>query len=154
MNDFIKQAYDAGVRQALNDFGLSGGINKTAGDLSPVTVGLASSVLPMGPFIAPVVSSIAAPQDRALSRFGHTLAGGLGGGLGGAFLGSLGGYGVGDLIDMARGEDDGLFADHKYRNMLLPAGALLGGLVGQGVGAGYGQRFSQDRDFDYQRVRD
>jgi hypothetical protein len=154
MRNLIKEAHDAGIRKALNDFGLSGGIDKTAGDVSPVAIGLASGLLPFGPVVAPVVSAMAAPQDRALSRAGSVLAGGLGGGLGGLFLGGLGGAGLGELIDMARDEEEGPFADHKYRNMLTGGGAVLGTLLGQGLGAGLGQSMSQHRDYDYQMVRD
>jgi hypothetical protein len=154
MNAMVKTAYMYGVQAALREYGLEDGLSKTAGDVSPVAVGIASGLLPFGPLVAPVVSAMTAPQDRALSRAGHVLAGSLGGGLGGVFLGGLGGAGLGELIDMARDEEEGLFADHKYRNMLTGGGAILGGMLGQGLGAGLGQSMSQNRDFDYQKVRD
>jgi len=146
MNAMVKTAYMYGVQAALREYGLEDGLSKTAGDLSPTQIGLASSLLPFGGVVAPVMSAMSAPQGRTLSRAGHVYAGGLGGGLGGFFLGGLGGYGLGELIDMARDEEEGLFADHKYRDILTGGGALLGTMLGQALGAGLGQRMSQERD--------
>lgn len=154
MNTFIKKAYDLGVQEALSDFGLSGSSEKTAsGDLSPLQVGIASGGMSLllpgaGIISAPTLAALASPQDRALSRFGHTLGGGLGGSFLGAGLGAGAGVGVNALVNALRGED---LDDNKTRAALIGAG--LGGLLGSAAGAGAGQHFSQSRDFPHQVVR-
>jgi hypothetical protein len=154
MSNLIKEAHDAGIRQAMNDFSLSGRMSKEAEDLSPITIALATGLLPYGAAISPVVSAIAAPQDRALSRAGHVFAGGLGGAVGGGTVGTLAGYQIGKIIDKLREEDSGIFADHKYRDLLRPAGAILGAVGGSALGAGYGQSLSQSNDPGSRRSRD
>jgi hypothetical protein len=148
MNNFLKQAHALGARAALADFGLSQGVQKTAEDMSPLQVGIATGLLPGGTITGPALAAIVSPQDRTLSRLGSTLGGSLAGLVGGGVLGSGAGVGLNALYNIARGED---WDENSTKPMLY--GGLIGSQLGSALGAGMGQRFSQDRDFDYQVVR-
>jgi len=138
MNDFIKQAYDSGKLQAVMDF-------IAPRELSPEAVGFLAAF--PGTNLTPVINNvIASPPGRGLSRAAHLLGGEVGGLALGAALGGGAGYGLGRLIDMARGEDSGLFADNMGQKLLGGAGLVIGGLGGSGLGAMYGQRRSMEGD--------
>jgi hypothetical protein len=95
---------------------------------------------------APIHAAFGSPFGRGPSRFAHILGGEVVGGTLGAALGGGAGYGLGRLIDMARGEDSGLFADNMGQKLLGGAGLIIGGLGGSGLGAMYGHRRSMEGD--------
>ena len=86
-----KKAYAAGSRKALLDAGLI----KQA-DLSPSELLWAEALVGGGP----IISAIAAPEDRGASRFGHTALGGLLGAGAGAGVGLGAGMGIGKLLTL------------------------------------------------------
>ncbi len=133
-DSYLNQAYNAGAQQALLDSGIK----------------VASSDVTWGDYFKSQVAGggATAPEGRELSRFGHTL----GGGIIGAGAGGIGGMGIGGTLGALLGR--GGTRATALGGML--GGAMLGGALGGTAGGAYGgakgHAISRDNDSFLQKL--
>ncbi len=137
----MKEAYDAGVRQALVDYGImktaktTGDVSREQGTLETFGDYAAPVAGAVSPLAGGVVSGLTAPRDKLFHA-----ATGLGGGTGGAALGGMAGLGLG-LTGLTLAELLGADLDPETNKAALLASIGLGAVGG----AGYGTHWIRDR---------